>query len=117
VVIITAALLGIGGVTGGAQPGHSPSGVDDPGAIPLHDVVPHLTHTIPDPGSRSRPPPTTRETPASRQWADDPRVELLQAAAQAHRSGSSGLLNVVGCADCPTLGARGMSEARLAHSQ
>jgi hypothetical protein len=117
VVIIAAALIGIGGVTAGAQPGRSPTGVGDPGAIPLHDVVPRPTDTILNPEPRGRPPPPTRASPASQQWAADPRAELLQAAAQAHRSGSPGLLTTEGCPDCPTLGARGMSEARLAHSQ
>jgi hypothetical protein len=48
-------------------------------------------------------------------WVD-PRLYLLDTAAQQHRPGSLGPSHYLGCQEC-TATMPGMSEARLAHSQ
>jgi hypothetical protein len=118
VIILAATVLSIGVLAESAEPGRSSSGADDRGAGHQRDIWQRPPMASLGPGPRSRAPPaTTRASLAGRYGTDDPRVYLLQAAAQAHRSGSLGLLSTVGCADCPTLGVRGMSDARLDHAQ
>jgi hypothetical protein len=70
-------------------------------------------------GARHAPPAhiTDEATPTRQLAQNDPRLYLVETAAQQHRRRWRGPLNAVGCAGCTAQGAWPISEARLNRSQ